>query len=162
MNWSIQKKGPLFVSLFNPLMLIVVAFVGWAILEERLHVGRYVNSSHDLYIAVLKLLAHMLLFYKYWKLLSKYCSVNSIMKRELPINNIVFSKYLKKSKVSRRKLFSSSPHFMVIFHEKHKTWKFLDIFMRKEMTLKQYFVRVVWGWSVDCCCCFAVLQGLLW
>lgn len=77
MNWSIQKKGPLFVSLFNPLMLIVVAFVGWAILEERLHVGRYVNSSHDLYIAVLKLLAHMLLFYKYWKLLSKYCSVNS-------------------------------------------------------------------------------------
>ncbi|RWR94524.1 WAT1-related protein [Cinnamomum micranthum f. kanehirae] len=44
MNWSIQKKGPLFVSLFNPLMLIIVAIIGWAILEERLHVGSVAGS----------------------------------------------------------------------------------------------------------------------
>lgn len=41
MSWCIQSRGPLFVSMFSPLMLVVVAVVGWAILEEKIHVGRY-------------------------------------------------------------------------------------------------------------------------
>jgi drug/metabolite transporter (DMT)-like permease len=41
MSWCIQTRGPLFVSMFSPLMLVVVAIVGWAILEEKIYVGRY-------------------------------------------------------------------------------------------------------------------------
>lgn len=41
MSWCIQSRGPLFVSMFSPLMLVIVAVVGWAILEEKIHVGRY-------------------------------------------------------------------------------------------------------------------------
>ncbi|PNT70412.1 hypothetical protein BRADI_2g11420v3 [Brachypodium distachyon] len=42
MSWCIQSRGPLFVSMFSPLMLVVVAIVGWAILEEKIHLGTYV------------------------------------------------------------------------------------------------------------------------
>jgi drug/metabolite transporter (DMT)-like permease len=40
MSWCIQERGPVFVSMFSPLMLIVVAVVGWGILGEKIHVGR--------------------------------------------------------------------------------------------------------------------------
>ena len=46
MSWCIQSRGPLFVSMFSPLMLVVVAIVGWAILEEKIHVGRYVCTDN--------------------------------------------------------------------------------------------------------------------
>ncbi|KAF7036464.1 hypothetical protein CFC21_047126 [Triticum aestivum] len=45
MSWCIQSRGPLFVSMFSPLMLVVVAVVGWAILEEKIHVGSAIGSS---------------------------------------------------------------------------------------------------------------------
>ncbi|PKA64360.1 WAT1-related protein [Apostasia shenzhenica] len=38
--WCIKKKGPLYVSVFNPLMLVVVAIFGSLLLNEKLHVGR--------------------------------------------------------------------------------------------------------------------------
>jgi drug/metabolite transporter (DMT)-like permease len=41
MTWCIQVRGPLFVSMFNPVVLVVVAVLGWAILDEQLHLGRY-------------------------------------------------------------------------------------------------------------------------
>ncbi|KAL5227787.1 hypothetical protein ABZP36_016052 [Zizania latifolia] len=44
MSWCIQVRGPLFVSMFSPLMLVVVAVVGWAILEEKIHVGSAIGS----------------------------------------------------------------------------------------------------------------------
>jgi len=44
MNWCIQVKGPLFVSMFNPLLLIMVAVMGWALLDEKLYVGSAVGS----------------------------------------------------------------------------------------------------------------------
>ena len=44
MSWCIQVRGPLYVSMFSPLLLVVVAIVGWAILGEKIHVGRCLNS----------------------------------------------------------------------------------------------------------------------
>lgn len=42
MSWCIQKRGPLYVSMFSPLLLVIVAILGWAILDEKLYVGRYI------------------------------------------------------------------------------------------------------------------------
>lgn len=41
-SWCVRVSGPVFVSLFNPLMLIVVAFLGSLLLDEKLYLGRYV------------------------------------------------------------------------------------------------------------------------
>ncbi|KAB2621641.1 WAT1-related protein [Pyrus ussuriensis x Pyrus communis] len=43
-SWSIQQKGPLYVSVFSPLLLIIVAIASWALLEEKLYVGTAVGS----------------------------------------------------------------------------------------------------------------------
>ena len=40
MSWCIQRRGPLYVSMFSPLLLIIVAVVGWAILGEKIYFGR--------------------------------------------------------------------------------------------------------------------------
>ncbi|OAY74855.1 WAT1-related protein, partial [Ananas comosus] len=37
MSWCIQKRGPLYVSMFSPLLLVIVAILGWAILDEKLY-----------------------------------------------------------------------------------------------------------------------------
>lgn len=42
--WCVESRGPLFVSVFSPVALVVVALVGSFILNETLHVGRYKNS----------------------------------------------------------------------------------------------------------------------
>ncbi|KAK8484847.1 hypothetical protein V6N11_057077 [Hibiscus sabdariffa] len=44
MSWSIQKRGPLYVSVFSPLLLVIVAIVSWALLREKLYVGTVVGS----------------------------------------------------------------------------------------------------------------------
>lgn len=38
----VQMRGPLFVSAFNPLMLLLVAIAGSLVLNESLHLGRCV------------------------------------------------------------------------------------------------------------------------
>ncbi|KAM1160154.1 hypothetical protein ACFX15_032588 [Malus domestica] len=43
-SWSIQRKGPLYVSVFSPLRLIIVAIASWGLLEEKLYVGTAVGS----------------------------------------------------------------------------------------------------------------------
>ncbi|KAB2628480.1 WAT1-related protein [Pyrus ussuriensis x Pyrus communis] len=40
----IDMRGPLFVSIFNPLMLMLVIIVGSLVLDEKLHLGRYVRT----------------------------------------------------------------------------------------------------------------------
>ncbi|XP_042480411.1 WAT1-related protein At1g68170-like [Macadamia integrifolia] len=42
--WGVSAKGPLFVSIFNPLMLLMVAIMGSLFLAERLHVGTLVGA----------------------------------------------------------------------------------------------------------------------
>ncbi|XP_024026193.1 WAT1-related protein At1g25270 [Morus notabilis] len=37
--WCVQKKGPLYASVFNPLMLVLVTIVGSLVLNEKLHLG---------------------------------------------------------------------------------------------------------------------------
>ncbi|OMP09402.1 Drug/metabolite transporter [Corchorus olitorius] len=44
LSWSIQKKGPLYVSVFSPLLLVIVAVISWALLREKLYVGTVVGS----------------------------------------------------------------------------------------------------------------------
>ncbi|KDP23359.1 hypothetical protein JCGZ_23192 [Jatropha curcas] len=44
-SWSIQKKGALYVSVFSPLLLVIVAVLSWALLREKLYVGTVVGSA---------------------------------------------------------------------------------------------------------------------
>ncbi|KAG7022382.1 WAT1-related protein, partial [Cucurbita argyrosperma subsp. argyrosperma] len=43
-SWSIQKKGPLYASVFSPFLLIIVAIFSWAFFQEKLYVGTVVGS----------------------------------------------------------------------------------------------------------------------
>eukprot|EP00261_Vitis_vinifera_P019092 XP_010649425.1 PREDICTED: WAT1-related protein At1g68170-like [Vitis vinifera] len=43
-TWCIRKRGPLFVSIFNPLMLVFVAILGSLILDEKLHLGSIIGG----------------------------------------------------------------------------------------------------------------------
>ncbi|XP_042516417.1 WAT1-related protein At1g09380-like isoform X2 [Macadamia integrifolia] len=45
MTWCIEKRGPLYVAMFNPLVLVIVAVMGWAILSEKLYVGSALGSA---------------------------------------------------------------------------------------------------------------------
>ncbi|MFS7945866.1 putative EamA domain-containing protein [Helianthus anomalus] len=44
MSWSIQRRGALFVSVFSPLLLVIVAILSWAFLREKLYVGTVLGS----------------------------------------------------------------------------------------------------------------------
>ncbi|XP_010270887.1 PREDICTED: WAT1-related protein At1g09380 isoform X2 [Nelumbo nucifera] len=46
MSWCIEKKGPLYVSAFSPLLLVIVAVIGWALLADKLYMGRICADSH--------------------------------------------------------------------------------------------------------------------
>nr|XP_009794852.1 PREDICTED: WAT1-related protein At1g09380-like isoform X2 [Nicotiana sylvestris] len=43
-SWCIQRKGPLYVSVFYPLMLIITAVLSWTLLREKLYLGTIVGS----------------------------------------------------------------------------------------------------------------------
>ncbi|KAF5200202.1 Wat1-related protein [Thalictrum thalictroides] len=45
MSWCIQKRGPLYVSMFSPLMLVIVAVASWALLDEKIYAGTAVGSA---------------------------------------------------------------------------------------------------------------------
>ncbi|XP_033139575.1 WAT1-related protein At1g68170 isoform X2 [Brassica rapa] len=42
--WCVESRGPLFVSVFSPVALVVVALVGSFILNETLHVGSIIGT----------------------------------------------------------------------------------------------------------------------
>ncbi|KAH9686089.1 WAT1-related protein [Citrus sinensis] len=42
-SWCVRTRGPLFASIFNPLMLVVVAILSSLILDEKLHLGSFVG-----------------------------------------------------------------------------------------------------------------------
>ncbi|KAL9451342.1 hypothetical protein AB3S75_012993 [Citrus x aurantiifolia] len=44
-SWCVRTRGPLFASIFNPLMLVVVAILGSLILDEKLHLGRFILGA---------------------------------------------------------------------------------------------------------------------
>ncbi|MBA0751073.1 hypothetical protein Gogos_002441 [Gossypium gossypioides] len=43
-SWVVRLKGPLYAIIFNPLGLVLVAVVGSLLLDEKLHLGRYIMS----------------------------------------------------------------------------------------------------------------------
>lgn len=44
LSWCLRKKGPLFIAVFSPLMLIFVAVLSSIFLEEALHLGSVLGS----------------------------------------------------------------------------------------------------------------------
>lgn len=42
--WVVRMKGPVYVSVFNPLMLVMVAISGYLFLEEKLYLGSVLGS----------------------------------------------------------------------------------------------------------------------
>ncbi|TKY61583.1 WAT1-related protein [Spatholobus suberectus] len=44
MSWTIERKGPLYVSVFTPLQLVLTAILSWALLREKLYVGTAIGS----------------------------------------------------------------------------------------------------------------------
>ncbi|XP_038707075.1 WAT1-related protein At1g68170-like isoform X2 [Tripterygium wilfordii] len=43
-TWCVRKRGPIFVSIFNPLALVFVALVGSLFLDEKVYLGSFVGS----------------------------------------------------------------------------------------------------------------------
>ncbi|KAI4299039.1 hypothetical protein L6164_032534 [Bauhinia variegata] len=43
-SWCVQKRGPLFASVFNPLMLVLVAIAGSLMLNEQLYLGSVLGA----------------------------------------------------------------------------------------------------------------------
>lgn len=46
--WCVRMRGPLFVSIFNPLMLVMVALAGSLFLEERIRLGMCVFTHANI------------------------------------------------------------------------------------------------------------------
>ncbi|KAL4202223.1 hypothetical protein AMTRI_Chr02g220020 [Amborella trichopoda] len=44
MNWSISRRGPLFVSMFGPLLLVMVGVIGILLFDEKLYLGSVLGS----------------------------------------------------------------------------------------------------------------------
>ncbi|KAG9138185.1 hypothetical protein Leryth_001412, partial [Lithospermum erythrorhizon] len=44
MSWCLGRKGPLYVSVFSPLLLVIVAILSWALLREQWYIGTLVGS----------------------------------------------------------------------------------------------------------------------
>ncbi|KAI5658462.1 hypothetical protein M9H77_27255 [Catharanthus roseus] len=44
MSWCVGRKGPLYVSVFSPFLLVIVAILSWALLGEKLYIGTGVGS----------------------------------------------------------------------------------------------------------------------
>ncbi|KAH7834962.1 hypothetical protein Vadar_021443 [Vaccinium darrowii] len=44
MAWCVHMRGPLFVSVFSPLMLVLVAIAGSLVLDEKLHLGTVLGA----------------------------------------------------------------------------------------------------------------------
>jgi hypothetical protein len=42
MSWCLRKKGPLYVAMFGPLIVVFVAVMSSIVLDETLHIGMYV------------------------------------------------------------------------------------------------------------------------
>ena len=42
MSWCLRKRGPLYVAMFGPLIIVFVAVLSSVFLDETLHLGMYV------------------------------------------------------------------------------------------------------------------------
>ncbi|KAF7851095.1 hypothetical protein BT93_L4556 [Corymbia citriodora subsp. variegata] len=44
MSWCVHRKGPLYTSVFSPLMFVMLTLLSWALLREKLYVGTLVGA----------------------------------------------------------------------------------------------------------------------
>ncbi|OVA01189.1 Drug/metabolite transporter [Macleaya cordata] len=44
-TWCIQRRGSPYVAMFSPLVLIIVAIIGWFLLHESIHVGPLLGAT---------------------------------------------------------------------------------------------------------------------
>ncbi|KAI6695427.1 hypothetical protein NL676_023137 [Syzygium grande] len=44
MSWCVHRKGPLYTSVFSPLLLVMSTLLSWALLGEKLYVGTLVGA----------------------------------------------------------------------------------------------------------------------
>ncbi|BFG37880.1 hypothetical protein CerSpe_241530 [Prunus speciosa] len=44
MTWGVKKEGPLFISIFQPVLLVMVAFADPFLLDEKLHMGSIIGG----------------------------------------------------------------------------------------------------------------------
>ena len=45
MSWCLRERGPLYVAMFGPLIIVFVAVLSSVFLDETLHLGMYVVPS---------------------------------------------------------------------------------------------------------------------
>ncbi|KAK3415988.1 hypothetical protein EUGRSUZ_H01303 [Eucalyptus grandis] len=44
MSWCVHRKGPLYTSIFSPLLLVMSTILSWALLHEKLYIGTLVGT----------------------------------------------------------------------------------------------------------------------
>ena len=70
MSWCIQRKGPLYVSVFSPLLLVIVAILSWALLQEKLYEGTWVPYFPNFFFHsefnILMILSYLLINIETW------------------------------------------------------------------------------------------------
>ncbi|PQQ04722.1 WAT1-related protein [Prunus yedoensis var. nudiflora] len=44
MTWGVKKEGPFFASVFQPVLLVMVALAGSFLLDEKLHMGSIIGE----------------------------------------------------------------------------------------------------------------------
>ncbi|XP_044462788.1 WAT1-related protein At1g25270-like [Mangifera indica] len=45
LSWCVRMRGPLYATIFSPLLLVFVAFIGSLILDEKLHLGSILGAT---------------------------------------------------------------------------------------------------------------------
>ena len=75
MTWCIRRKGPLFVSVFSPLLLIIVEIMSSILLDEKLHLGRFELEYNYRISKLLCVKVSKLLCVKVWLYVRNCCSL---------------------------------------------------------------------------------------
>lgn len=52
-TWCNNVKGPLFVSIFSPVTLVVAALVGSLMLNDKLYLGRYISVIISIFVVII-------------------------------------------------------------------------------------------------------------
>ncbi|XP_059301901.1 WAT1-related protein At1g09380-like [Lycium ferocissimum] len=82
MSWCIRRKGPFFVSIFNPLPIIIVSVLSWLLLGEKIYTGTIIGST----LIILGLL--MVLWGNWVESEQERALINSGSKKEMAVENL--------------------------------------------------------------------------
>ncbi|MCD7463836.1 hypothetical protein HAX54_051514 [Datura stramonium] len=88
MSWCIGKKGPFFVSIFNPLPIIILAVLSWLLLGEKIFTGMIVGST-------LIILGLLMVLWGNWVESEEKTLKTSVSKKEMAVENLESQENLK-------------------------------------------------------------------